>query len=131
MNRRQFAQSLGALAAAPLMPNIALAAPQAAPAIPAGAVKWASYLTKMHDACTPEMLGTLMRVSPTEAASMTRQLVASNLITPAQSIGKTAVQAVAKSTKAPQVTQELRERVVTHLRDIDHEISIEPENRED
>ena len=87
MNRRQFTQRLAALFAAPAMSANAvttvLSAPVAAPvAMPAGAMYWANYLMKLHETCTPNMLGNMLGISEKAAAPLHRQLISQGVITP-------------------------------------------------
>lgn len=99
MNRRHFTTSLAALFATPALPTVGFGATATASStLPSGARFWASYFAQMHDECTPKMLQSMLRVSDKQASSFISELVAENVITPAQALGRIVPQPITKPT---------------------------------
>lgn len=84
MQRRTLLKSLGALAAAPMLPSLPLASPHAAAmttsAVDASTYKWAEMIVRAHNKCTPAMLQRLIGLSPANAAALQAEFLAKGVI---------------------------------------------------
>jgi hypothetical protein len=90
MNRRQFTQRLAAILSAPAMPmaGLAKAAPVAGTAAAAGTMyMWSAFISRAHNKCTPGMLMRLLKLEQAEADEIYSQLIADEIITPADAFG--------------------------------------------
>ncbi len=91
MNRRDFAKTMGAAAVVPMLPIMPKAAVAAAanpaPKIAPAAVFWAKFMTTRHNACTPAMLASALKVELINAEAICANLVQANFLTQQQALG--------------------------------------------
>ncbi len=82
MNRREFTKGLAAAGLAPALPlpSIAKAAP-AAMAAKDPMYFWASFVTRVHNKCSPAMLTRLLSLEPEHSAKLFSQLMADGAVT--------------------------------------------------
>ncbi len=98
MNRRQFNQSLAALAVAPTVPAGAFAAPAPTQAARAGLYPWSVAIARTHGKCSADMLATMLKVDTGQAAGLMRRLIAQNVLGATNASGIS----MAKATLPPQ-----------------------------
>jgi|GEM_PF-1992929 len=82
MNRREFTKGLAAAGLAPALPlpSIAKAAP-AAMAVKDPMYFWASFVSRVHNKCSPAMLTRLLKLEPEHSAKLFSQLLADGAVT--------------------------------------------------
>ena len=89
MKRRSFLKSLTAFAAAPLVPAKALfAAPStAAAATLEQPYLWASFITRVHNKASPDMLVRLLKLEPAVAQDVFQKMLSDQVISPPDAFG--------------------------------------------
>jgi hypothetical protein len=90
MNRRQFTQRITALAAVPLMPA-GMVTKAAATATPVAANSnhhmWATFIARVHDKASPEMIKRTLSISNEQAEGVFRDLVRDKILSTPNSAG--------------------------------------------
>lgn len=110
---------------APLVPVPAIAAAPRGIELPALAKFWASYMTQMHDCCTPLMLKNMLRVDMERALEINAELVAQSLITPAQAVGRKAIGSALQGQDNGQGVGQQMRRMLDRFTDEDERVSQE------
>ncbi|MGI9355184.1 MAG: hypothetical protein ACR2PF_08515 [Rhizobiaceae bacterium] len=81
MNRRHFLQTIGALAATPVMlPLVPAFAGASTITVPTATYRWAEVIVRAHKTCSPAMLQRTLSVSPVVAEAVQSKLIANGVL---------------------------------------------------
>lgn len=123
MERRKFLGASLAATAAAFAPLGAVKAVTPTAPVAAAARYWATYMTQLHGRCTPQMLGTMLRIDKAAAGSILQTLVANGALKPAQVIPSP----VTIAQRAP-ATHEHGAKLLKRITQIDKYPAVEPED---